>query len=156
MNLPPDSSTTPSKEDVDIIVEADYISTSLEDIYKRIKEDGKNIPKASTSTFLLTLGLGIPVWISFLLPMTMIYQLGKSVLNPNTKKKDTTCIDDYSADPNKACRDYQIPRDFIPLEMRKYDLILFGATGFTGKLAAVYLCQQYGGRDYNILYVYIY
>jgi len=52
-------------------------------------------------------------------------------------KKDTTCIDDYSAD-------------------RKYDLILFGATGFTGKLAAVYLCQQYGGRDYNILYVCIY
>lgn len=59
-------------------------------------------------------------------------------------------------DPNKANRDYQIPSDFIPLELRKYDLILFGATGFTGKLAAVYLCQQYGGRDYNILYVCIY
>lgn len=59
-------------------------------------------------------------------------------------------------DPNKANRDYQIPSDFIPLELGKYDLILFGATGFTGKLAAVYLCQQYGGRDYNILYVYIY
>jgi hypothetical protein len=65
--------TTPSKEDVDIIVKADYISASLEYFYKRIKEDGKNIPKASTSTFLLTLGVGIPVWISFLLPMTMIY-----------------------------------------------------------------------------------
>ncbi len=43
--------TTPSKEDVDIIVKADYISASLEYFYKRIKEDGKNIPKASTSTF---------------------------------------------------------------------------------------------------------
>jgi hypothetical protein len=152
MNLPHDSSSTPSKEDVDIIVEADHISVSLEDIYKRIKEDGKSIPKASTSTFLLTLGVGIPVWISFLLPMTMIYQLGKSVFPPHTKKKD---IDDYSADHVKAINDYKIPSDFIALEMRKYDLVLFGATGFTGKLAAVYLCQQYGGRDYNKRYVYI-
>jgi hypothetical protein len=153
MNLPHDSSSTPSKEDVDIVVEADHISESLEEIYNSIKEDAKSIPKVSTTTFLLTLGVGIPVWMSFLLPMTMIYQLGKSVLNPPTKKRDLTSIHDPSAHPVEAITDYETPNDNTPLEERKYDLVLFGATGFTGKLAAVYLCQQYGGKDCNIVHV---
>jgi hypothetical protein len=152
MNLPQDSSSTPSKEDLNILVEEDPISESLEEIYNSIKEDAKSIPKVSSSTFLLTLGVGIPVWISVLLPMTMIYQLGKSMLNPPTKKRDLTSIHDPSADPVEVITDYETPNDKTPLEERKYDLVLFGATGFTGKLAAVYLCQQYGGKDYSIVH----
>ena len=30
------------------------------------------------------------------------------------------------------------------IEDREYDLVLFGATGFTGRLAAKYLAAQYG------------
>jgi len=30
---------------------------------------------------------------------------------------------------------------------RKYDLVLFGATGFTGKLAALYLAKTYGSNN---------
>jgi short subunit dehydrogenase-like uncharacterized protein len=30
------------------------------------------------------------------------------------------------------------------MEDREYDLVLFGATGFTGRLAAKYLANQYG------------
>ena len=32
----------------------------------------------------------------------------------------------------------------IALEDRKYDLVLLGATGFTGSIAAQYLAEQYG------------
>ena len=34
----------------------------------------------------------------------------------------------------------------IPRESRKYDIVLLGATGFTGKLGAAYLAKQYGGE----------
>jgi hypothetical protein len=128
----------------DIIIEDDNVSTSLEEIYNRIKQDGKSIPQVSTSTFLLTLGVGIPIWISILLPMTMVYQLGKSVVDLPNKRRNKIMIDDTA--PTSKSDSYKIPDDFTPIKDRKYDLVLFGATGFTGKLAAIYLCQQYGGR----------
>ena len=35
-------------------------------------------------------------------------------------------------------------------DLKKYDLVLFGATGFTGKMAAVYIAKNYGGsKSFN-------
>ena len=110
---------------------------SLEEIYNRIKQDGKSIPKVSTTTFLLALGIGVPIWISIILPMTVAYQVGKALLPSSKKNTAISPVDIDSSD---------FFSDSIPLMDRKYDLVLLGATGFTGKLAALYLCQQYGGK----------
>lgn len=119
-------------------------SESLEDIYMRIKNDGKWIPKVSTSTFLLTLGVGVPIWMSILLPMSMVYQLGKSIF-PSSKKTEEKLLSAAVAEEIETESDFNC--NIIPLNDRKYDLVLFGATGFTGKIAAMYLCQQYGGKE---------
>jgi hypothetical protein len=52
-----------------------------------------------------------------------------------------------------CCKKKKIQKKFIPLESvsgpdpnknsREFDLILFGATGFTGKFAAEYLAKNY-------------
>lgn len=34
-----------------------------------------------------------------------------------------------------------------PLGERKYDIVLFGSTGFTGKLAALYVAKTYGSSE---------
>jgi short subunit dehydrogenase-like uncharacterized protein len=39
---------------------------------------------------------------------------------------------------------YNLPRVSIAKQKRKYDLVLWGATGFTGKLVAEYLTRRYG------------
>ena len=32
---------------------------------------------------------------------------------------------------------------------RQYDIVIFGATGFTGRLAALYVARQYGARSFK-------
>jgi len=111
--------------------------TRLEDIYEKIREDGKRNSVVPTSTFLFVLGLGVPIWATIILPISFIWQTGKAIL-PGPKKQQLLPSEDDS-----------VPLDFMPenvksFSARKYDLVLLGATGFTGKLAALYLTQTYG------------
>lgn len=32
---------------------------------------------------------------------------------------------------------------------RKYDLVIYGATGFTGRLATLYIANQYGNKSFK-------
>ena len=45
-------------------------------------------------------------------------------------------------------------QDLTPLRnssdtQRQFDLVLFGATGFTGKMAAIYIAKHYGVKSFN-------
>ena len=91
--------------------------------------------------------LSVPLWATVLLPFTLVsssinflyYNLGK-LFTPNlAAKEDATNTEDVS--------ETQDVINIIPREERKYDIVLFGATGFVGKLAVSYLAQQYGFKN---------
>jgi hypothetical protein len=77
----------------------------------------------------------IPFWFSFLLPITIIYLIFQALFGLCCKKKAKehkpfpVLSNVEGPDPNK--------------ETREFDLILFGATGFTGNFAAEYLALNY-------------
>ena len=90
--------------------------------------------------FLINLFILIPLWIGFLLPITIIYIILEKIF----------CM---------CCKKKKAHKEFLPLdkvskkskESREFDLVLFGATGFTGNFAAEYLAKNYtlgtsGGR----------
>ena len=61
------------------------------------------------------------------LPLTMVYQTGRKLLPPHPKSLPRSLDSGH------------IAKNVIPRVARKYDLVLLGATGFTGFLAARYL-----------------
>ena len=79
--------------------------------------------------FLLSV-LALPFWLFLLAPFALLtYPLkffGKKPKAP------------------KALEPLAAPEQITPLAERKYDLVLYGATGFTGQLCAQYLIKQYG------------
>ena len=111
---------------------------------------------ASVPLFLLHLFVVLPVWATVLVPCAAIYQAGLYCVNcvaPGGKKASTTrpgtapaSSDTESpaippADYGSASAPAPTAAKSLP---RKYDVMLYGATGFTGKLAADYLARQYG------------
>ena len=91
--------------------------------------------------------LSVPLISVTVLPLSVIYQAGRTILSSVTSRsnsknqKSTISIDSgYKVDPSQI----------IPRAQRTYDVVVLGATGFTGYLAARYLCQTYGCRDDNV------
>lgn len=84
--------------------------------------------------FLATLVV-IPIWATTLLPFTICWQIGKMVLKPLLKKPEAGQLDSgYKVSAS----------DIVPREDRKYDVVVLGATGFTGGLAVRHLAKTYG------------
>ncbi len=89
--------------------------------------------------FLFLLLIGLPFWLLILLPLTIASQLLTGIwkkVAPVHRRKDKRqenpkeLIENISKKSSDA--------------NRKYDLVMFGATGFTGRLACLYLAKQYG------------
>jgi len=122
-------------------------STDIQSVYNQMDVVDKKIPmKNGLLAFLVTLFLGVPIWFAFLLPFTIVASaihfgyvlISGGKLFSNSKKSGKTTIDsvfDASEDENI---------EIVPMESRKYDVVLLGATGYTGKLATTYLAKQYG------------
>lgn len=124
-------------------------STDIQSVYNQMDIVDKKIPmKNGPLAFLATLFLGVPIWFTFLLPFTIVasaihfgYVLfSEGKIFSNSKKSGKTTIDSVF----DACEDENI--EIVPMESRKYDIVLLGATGYTGKLATTYLAKQYGGE----------
>jgi hypothetical protein len=108
---------------------------------------GKVIPTSSTFAFLGALFLGVPVWLTVVLPLSVIHQVGLALTKPFRSTPE------FSFDTGTQVA----PSVIIPREKRKYDVVVLGATGFTGKLVVEYIANTYGGKHllYNMLrYVY--
>ena len=107
--------------------------------------DRKSVPMENTVvaflSFIPSLFIVTPLWLVGLIPMTLAWQvvggiksavLGRPRKDPPFKREDPKLLIEQISKASTAVKD------------RSYDLVLFGATGFTGKLAAIYLAKQYG------------
>jgi short subunit dehydrogenase-like uncharacterized protein len=103
-------------------------------------KDQKKLPLADLSEaipwFLVYLCLVLPLLIFVLLPLTLITTLAKKIGEL------------LAHDKSKSEQGYPPPFEFNGLppkpSERPYDIIIFGATGFTGGLAAQYMAKVYG------------
>jgi len=112
---------------------------TIEQIYDHMGKQGKQPMTVSNKVFLLTAGIGVPLWIGGLLPLAIATTLGKKMLSassvPSLQQKSETTNDDEV---------FPSFDNITPMEERKYDIVLFGATGFAGKLAIEHLVKTYG------------
>lgn len=93
------------------------------------------IPVVSWPAFAITASL-LPVWATTVVPLSIFYQVGKSVVRKLTgwKPRIPSYDSGYAVDPSTL----------VPRSERKYDVVVLGVTGFCGKLAARYLANTYG------------
>lgn len=107
-----------------------------------MKRDGKHLPMDNVVVaFFYFLGcvlVVIPLWLVVLLPLTLLHQGGVWLLGKLSGKKPKS-----NAVPAKASEVRDRSR-VVPEKDRAFDLVVFGATGFTGKMAARYLAKTYG------------
>lgn len=121
-------------------------SQDLASVYHRMDViDSKKPAKFGPIAFIASV-LSVPIWALVLLPFTIVsstinffyYNLGKLFTSNITARSDDT-----SKNFNNG-QEIIDNATIIPREERKYDLVLFGATGFVGKLAVSYLAKEYG------------
>lgn len=108
---------------------------------------GKIVPSASTASFLATTAL-VPVWAATVLPLSVIYQLGRAAA------LRILALAGWSPDggtPHQPLDSGYSVADSVPVPRpdRKYDLVVLGATGFTGRLAARHLAKTYYDNNSN-------
>jgi short subunit dehydrogenase-like uncharacterized protein len=92
--------------------------------------------KPHSLTSFLTTALAVPIVSVTVLPLSIVYQVGRRLLQPLfSSKKDGPPLDSG----------YQVTAEqHIPMAARPYDVVVLGATGFTGALAVRYLVETYG------------
>eukprot|EP00526_Cylindrotheca_closterium_P011807 CAMPEP_0113630298 /NCGR_PEP_ID=MMETSP0017_2-20120614/15740_1 /TAXON_ID=2856 /ORGANISM="Cylindrotheca closterium" /LENGTH=485 /DNA_ID=CAMNT_0000540753 /DNA_START=318 /DNA_END=1775 /DNA_ORIENTATION=+ /assembly_acc=CAM_ASM_000147 len=89
--------------------------------------------------------VGVPIWLTFLVPLTLIYQVGNAIKSAVFSSKDDENSSAFVLDSG-----YQVDaKDIIPQKDRKYDVVMLGATGFTGQLAVRHLAKTYGCSGEN-------
>ena len=87
--------------------------------------------------FLVLMVIGLPILICVLLPITLVCIIITKIKNcfSSAGMEDTTkSLGEPAGNPKKL----------TSKDAREFDLIVFGATGFTGKLVATYLAKNYG------------
>lgn len=108
--------------------------------------DGKRLP-LSGPVYLVVLRcilyafVLIPLWLVLFVPLTLLCQaviyLTKCVSPAGGKKKRPTADE-------KGEANFEILKAAADTAGRKFDVIIFGATGFTGRMAATYMASHYG------------
>ena len=107
---------------------------SDENIHLPVEVDGKYVQKVGIGEF-LTYAAAIPILSVTVLPLTVAYQVGKYILKPILPKPKLPKIDS-----GYIVKDSEI----IPRSKRTYDIVVLGATGFTGGLCVRHLAKTYG------------
>lgn len=113
--------------------------------------DKKSLPYSSSveaiPTFLVTLFALTPLWLCVLLPLTVASQGVSFVFNMVLPKSSSSKAKKAPIeDPEVLIK--AIKKHSSDMDGRIYDIVVFGATGFTGKMAAIYLAKQY--KDTNV------
>lgn len=100
---------------------------------------GKLNPTPSITTIISVIAwiiLGIPLFI-LAIPIAGVNMLVKKFTKPAKKDKKPVVFPVYEAS------------NAIAYNERPFDLIVFGATGFTGKLAVQYIIEHYGDANFS-------
>ncbi len=106
-----------------------------------VERDAKKVPVASSAAIAVKLLVVVPIWITLIMPLTIAYQVGKSILGL------VSGTDGKKASPESEMPSSAItvdPGEIIPRPDRKHDVVVLGATGFTGGLAVRHLAKTYG------------
>jgi len=106
-----------------------------------VERDAKKIPVTSTAAIAAKLLLVVPVWMILVLPITIAYQVGKSILSivVKGKEKEKKAMDEIEVPAVSVD-----PKTIVQRNKRKNDVVVLGATGFTGGLAVRHLAKTYG------------
>jgi hypothetical protein len=108
---------------------------SVDEIYELVDAKGKHASPVPVATVAALVLLGVPTFF-VVLPFSILYQVCMSIVETTVDKtKDLAPIDSGIQVSSE---------DIIPIQERKYDLVLIGATGFTGSLGVRYLAKTYG------------
>jgi short subunit dehydrogenase-like uncharacterized protein len=123
--------------------DASSLSENRRKLHSIVEQDGKSVETIPTPVFLLVVVVLLPIWVTILLPLTAIWQLGRSI---SLKLRDALFPkQDDDELSHKYDSGYQVdPMDIIPRPQRKYDVVLLGSTGFTGRLATRHMIKTYG------------
>jgi hypothetical protein len=108
--------------------------TKLNDIYSLVDSNGRQPSPVSAVVALGTTVVAIPIFL-VVLPVSILYQTGKFLAKSISRDPtmDLTPIDSGI-----------VVENVIERPKRKYDVVLFGATGFTGRLGVRHLAKTYG------------
>lgn len=123
-----------------------HLAQSAGSLVSPLEKHGKSLPKVSMSTFLLTTAF-IPVWAVTVLPMSFLYLAGSAALKPivSVFRSSSRKLSSASTQTKQLDSGYVVfPAVIIPRADRQYDIVVLGATGFTGYLAARHLAKTYG------------
>ena len=120
-------------------------STDLEAVRKQVAIDGKRTAMFTTKASVITALVGVPIWLTVLLPLSVVYQTAKNVLGSSDSEEQ----EDYPVEEEVVS--FPSVSELKPLEDRSYDIVLLGCTGFTGGLIASYLAKNYNGMCLNRL-----
>lgn len=102
-----------------------------------MKEAGKDI-QPLPYTALAVISAVAPVWAVTVLPLSILYQGGRMLFFATTSQRKTTGMT-VSLDSGYKVEESQV----IPRSQRRYDVVILGATGFTGRLAVRHVAQTY-------------
>lgn len=95
--------------------------------------------------FWATLCIAVPIWLWTLVPLAIFYYL---FINRNCFKRRAKTRAQGSEPPTEELT--ELPKFTNPKESRLYDIIIVGATGFTGKLLCEYYAKNYSSQDTNL------
>merc|ERR1719197_1198303 len=112
-------------------------------IHEIVERDAKQMPVASTASVAAKVLVALPIWMALILPITIAYQAGKSILGLVRKSSDDQAAAPETTTSSEASITVT-PDDIIPRPDRKHDVVVLGATGFTGGLAVRHLAKTYG------------
>jgi hypothetical protein len=100
---------------------------------KKVPLSGSSVVPAFTGFVLL----GVPTWLIILLPAAILCQIALKIYNGLFSKTEKA--------PRKEISVPETP-SMLSTETasRKLDLVIYGATGFTGKIASKYVAKNYG------------
>lgn len=101
--------------------------------------DGRTIPITPWSEFLTTFAVGVPLWLATVVPLSLAATVLSQLVPTNQKKKEKERQQLLSSFDSGYVAD-----SVTPPSDRPYDIVVLGATGFAGFLAARHLVQTYG------------
>ena len=121
-------------------------SQDIESVYHQMEVIDKKTPMTyGPIPFWASFFIGVPVWSIILIPFTIVsFMIHFGYILLITGKLFPAARVDENFDGGTSESDDSV--SIIPRESRKYDLVLLGATGYTGKLATAYLASLYGGK----------
>ena len=109
-----------------------------------VERDAKKVPITSTAGIATKLLLVLPIWMTLVLPLTIAYQAGKAAVG-FVRGSSTSEEKSSEAETTETIHTITVdPSDIVPRPERKHDIVLLGATGFTGGLAVRHLAKTYG------------